>query len=243
MKRSKVMAAAVSGLTLIAVVVVAFGLNLTVLRAGRSSAKAVSVAAPTTTTRGLPTVVTTYVDDPVPVVIPSNMSGLASAAPPAGDTTPPSAPDPPPTGSEPPGALVNVSASEPGPPTVTSVAAEPTPATSVSTSPPPTSVPPTAPTTARTTTTLTTTPLSSSTTTVPAPTTLMVFDLPRQAGTADIGVGSNSLTLESVELAGGWRYSCERPYGREIQLQMSGPAGRYEFTIKLEGGRVYTEGG
>jgi hypothetical protein len=72
----------------------------------------------------------------------------------------------------------------------------------------------------------------------------MVFDLPQQAGTADIGVGSNSLTLEGVELAAGWRYSCERPYGREIQLKMSGPAAaRYEFTIKLENGRVFTEGG
>jgi hypothetical protein len=71
----------------------------------------------------------------------------------------------------------------------------------------------------------------------------MVLNLPRQAGTADIGVGSTSLTLQSVQLASGWSYTCERPYGREIQLQMSGPAGRYEFTIKLEDGRVSTEGG
>lgn len=240
MKRSKVTAAAVSGLSLVVVVVVAVGLNLGVLRAGRASVKAVSVAAAPPSTEVLPTVVTVYVDDQVPIVIPATVPPGASTEPAPGDTAaaPTSAPPTESTGEAP--ATVDTSTADGGPPTATSVAAAP-PASSAVTTPPPTQPAPTAaPTTTPTTRGTTTTTRPPSTT---APATVTVFDLPRQAGTADIAVGSSSLALQSVQLAGGWRYSCESPQGREIQLKMSGPAGSYEFTIKLESGQVLTEGG
>lgn len=239
MKRSKVTAAAVSGLSLVVVVVVAVGLNLGVLRAGRASVKAVSAAAATTSTEVLPTVVTGYVDDQVPIVIPATVQPGASTEPAPGDTAadPTSAPLTESTGEA--AAIVDTSTADGGPPTATSVAAAP-PASSAVTTPPPTQPARTTPTTTPTTRGSTTTTRPPSTT---APATVMLFDLPRQAGSADIAVGSSSLTLQSVQLASSWRYSCESPQGREIQLKMSGPAGSYEFTIKLESGQVLTEGG
>ena len=248
MERSRVLAATTSAIGAVAVGVCAIGLNIGVLRAGRSLHRVVVSGAGDPT----PTSAELVFEDLVPLVIPltplssGTPTDTATAEAPPSDaassveaTTPSEAASPPPEAEHETESVTTAAASPPAPPTA------PPPATSVTTAKAPApggdDGPGDDPTTPKPAPTTPTT--HAATPTTAGATTSQTFTLPRQAGTATLAVSSTSLTMQTVHLASGWSYSCESPQGHEIQLALSGPGGQFEFTIKLENGHITTEGG